>query len=314
MKKFILDLFLFSILLISTLYVFEKITTNGLKRSHSSGFNATTKIFNGTINAELLITGSSKALVQVSPKILDSILNTNSYNIGMDGTPFTPQNARFNIYMQHNKVPKTIIQIVSNGTLSKRPELYEKIIYAPYLNNEEINTLTKKYDSFSFLDYNIPFVKYAGFPFIIINGITSFLNFNLNPDKKYKGYLEQDRNWDQSFSNFKINNREGVAIKLDNQTISLFEEYIIKCKQLGINLILVYPPSYYEAQLLLTNRKDIVNYYKELSSTYNVAFLDFSNDCLTSEKKYFYNSQHLNKNGAELFSTKLAIKIEPLIL
>jgi hypothetical protein len=35
-------------------------------------------------------------------------------------------------------------------------------------------------------------------------------------------------------------------------------------------------------------------------------FLDYSSDTICNNKKLFYNSQHLNSKGSEIFTKKLA--------
>jgi hypothetical protein len=46
------------------------------------------------------------------------------------------------------------------------------------------------------------------------------------------------------------------------------------------------------------------------SKKYDVPLLDHSNDAMSYKTIYFYNSEHLNKTGAQLFSKKLAGDLE----
>ena len=43
-----------------------------------------------------------------------------------------------------------------------------------------------------------------------------------------------------------------------------------------------------------------------LAQKYEFKFYDFSDSYLSKDKKYFYNSEHLNKGGSELFSKEVA--------
>ena len=71
----------------------------------------------------------------MSPQILDSIIGIDSYNLGLDGSPFIPQKALFELYKLNNKKPKVIVQVVSNGTLRSLDEGFlNPIKFAPYLN------------------------------------------------------------------------------------------------------------------------------------------------------------------------------------
>lgn len=306
MKTFLKNILIFCALALLLFYGLDFIITKGLRKTNSEVNGTFNKVMHGQINADLIINGSSKALVQVSPKILDSILEVDSYNIGMDGSPFLPQNLQFNLYLKHNKHPKRIIQVVSNGFLSKSNELIYYMKFAPYLSINEVAELTKQYDGFSKADYYLPYLKYSGNYGMIINGFANNFGLDLKAYKFYKGYTEKDKSWDNSFNEFVKENPDGVYRKMDSVSVLLFQEYIKTCKNLNIDLILVYPPTYIKSQQYINNKKDIIKFYKEISTNNNIPFLDYSDIELSYSTDYFYNSQHLNKKGAEIFSALLA--------
>jgi hypothetical protein len=312
MKNFITNIIYFNLIIISIFYILDYTISKGLRKSHSFTYNNLTKIFNGEINAGIIINGSSKALVQVSPQIIDSDLQIYSYNLGMDGTEFIPQKLQYDLYLKYNKKPKIVIQIVSNSTLTKKHELFGYMQFAPYLEYEEVKELTKTYKSFSFFDYYIPLIRYYGNRSKIRNGLLNCVGLDLNKDTKYKGYLEQNRNWDNSFDNFSKDNKEGVVLNMDVQSIKLFENYIDECKHNNTNIILVYPPTYYKSHIYIKNRNEIISYYTRISDKYQVPFLDYSNNKISCSTEYFYNSQHLNKKGAELFTKELCEDLKEL--
>ena len=74
MKRFVLRLLLFCLLPLPLLYALGKVVDSGLKRSRSLLFSEWNDIYDGKINADMLILGSSKAWVQFSPLILDTAL------------------------------------------------------------------------------------------------------------------------------------------------------------------------------------------------------------------------------------------------
>ena len=93
--------------------------------------------------------------------------------------------------------------------------------------------------------------------------------------------------------------------KLDPETIILFEKFIAECKKQNIKLIFVYAPEYIEGQIFTKNRGEVLSLYTNYSQKYNIPFYDYSNDAISYQKKYFYNTVHMNKTGAELFTAKL---------
>ncbi|BAO75041.1 hypothetical protein WPG_0811 [Winogradskyella sp. PG-2] len=273
-----------------------------------------TKLSNGAINTDLIINGNSKSYVQLSPKIIDSVLDLNSYNLGLDGNDFVIQKMQYDLYEKTNTPPKIIIQTVDFATLRKAEgELYNYIRFAPYINVNEVATTTKQYEGFSFVDYNLPFFKYSGQPLEVLDGFASSFNVHISPANMEKGYLQKNLTWDGTFDKFKLENKDGINSSIDKSTCDIFEAYIEECNQKNIKLILVYTPVYYEFIPYDLDRQLLFDYLNDISEKYNVPFLDYSDDELTFKKYYFFNSQHLNKEGSELFTKKLSLDIKELL-
>ena len=110
MNKEIIAVLIFNIILFFIVTGLEKAADAGLKKTKYSEYCVWNDI-NSSVNADLLIQGSSRAWCQVSPKILDSIMKINSYNLGMSGYNFDMEYCRFKVYLEHNVVPKYIVQI-----------------------------------------------------------------------------------------------------------------------------------------------------------------------------------------------------------
>jgi tagatose-1,6-bisphosphate aldolase len=72
----------------------------------------------------------------------------------------------------------------------------------------------------------------------------------------------------------------------------------------GVKVVFVYTPEYIEGQKFIQGRKELISLYSKYSKQYNIPFYDFSNDVICYKKDFFYNSNHLNKDGAELFTRK----------
>lgn len=311
MKYFIQKVILFSLILLGVFYCLDKLVTSGLRQSNSLTHDNLSKLYNGKINADLIINGSSKAYVQVSPKIIDSTLNLNSYNLGLDGTPFVPQKLQYELYEKYNTPPKMIIQIIDFGALGKAEgDLYNYIKFAPYLNLNLVQETTKLYNGFSTASYYLPFLKYSGKPLEVTDGILSTLNIHFAPSKLQKGYFERDIPWDGTFEKFKTTYKKGISKKPNAQTCKLFEEYLANCKQKNITVFLVHPPVYHEYLPFDLNRKTILEYLNTVSKKYDMPFMDYSDNSISLHKKYFYNSQHLNKQGAELFTQMISDDIK----
>lgn len=315
MKKFIIKIIGLTIVLVLSALGLDIAVSKGLRKNETKLFSTMTKAYQGKINADLIVNGSSKAFVQVSPQILDSIIGIDSYNLGLDGSPFIPQKALFELYKLNNKKPKVIVQVVSNGTLRSLDDGFlNPIKFAPYLNIPVIKKHMILTSSFDYLDYNIPLFRFSGKPFETITGILSLFNVNLFKEIGNKGYYPNDKYWSENvnkktnISDNQVVDTENISeikefTSLDSTSCELFEDFLSQCKLNNILVILVYPPIYSEASNTIKN----IDYYNEVAQEYNAYFLNYARDSsLVFNREYFYNSQHLNTNGARLFTTKLA--------
>lgn len=306
MKRFLRQIAVFISIVLLTFLLLDIYVSYGLRQSNSNTFENLNKIYKGELTADMVINGSSKALVHFSPKILDSALQLYSYNLALDGTEFMVQKAQYDLYLKHNKQPKYVIQTVSSGTLVKNLEIRNQVQFAPYFNLKEVRSLARKYDGFVWYDYYLPFVRYTGEFEQIVDGSFSALNIHLKKNGKYKGYLEKEAQWDSSFADFKKVNPAGIRWDFDSASITLFKDFLRESKARGIQVYLIYPPTYSEFHPYLNNRQEILDFYTEVAKEFDFPFLDYSNCLLSLDKQYFYNSQHLNKRGAELFSRLVA--------
>ena len=308
-KRFITNTLLIVIILFVAVFSMDYIITKGLKKSNSIYFNNLTKIFNGNLDTDLLIMGSSKAYVQISPTIIENKLNIRSHNIALDGNPFFVQSVLFDKFLQYNNMPKFVIQVVSNSTLTSNENsneiyLYQKFL--PYFDDIDVRDMlmSSEKNISKFIRY-IPILKFHGQKLFIAEGILSFFGVNNSSKNLQKGFNPQNKQWDNKmYDKFIEINRKKNAIqsdKFDNQTLEKFVQYIKKCKQNNIELILVYPPIYHKSQ------NNLVDEYHSLAKNHKIKFYDFSHyHKLSLDRNYFYDSQHLNKKGAEIFTSDLS--------
>ena len=315
MKKFILRLLLFCLAPLPLLFLLQHFVDKGLQRSRYYYFSEWNDLFAGKINADLLIMGSSRAWVQVSPKILDSALHLNSYNLGMDGTTFKIQYARFRMYMQHNKKPKYILQEVGyTSTLVKSDQLPASQQFLPYLRDSSVwQVVSTAGNPLDNLDRYFPMYKYNNELPLIKEGIMSYFGKGVK-DVKYKGYQGQEKGWDSSFHNFLMQNPHGEVFPIDKEAVALFRDFLDYCKANDIKVIMFYPPAFVQSLDYIKNRDEILAVYNNLSKEYNIPFYNHMYDSLNYSRSNFYNSLHLNKAASEVFSRELAGELQKDIM
>jgi len=314
MKLFLKNLFFLVLLVIPLLYVVNYITDKGMSKSGMEKFAEWNDIYASRINANVLIMGSSKAKMIISPKILDSTLHVNSYNLGMDGWQFNMQYARFRIYLQHNKKPAYIIQAIDFPFFEDRADLFEYDQFIPYLTDSIIRNTTSQYTGrFTFPELYFPFFKYNHHLTLIQEGIKNYFKKDSASPIPTKGYQPWELTWDSSFNNFKRSNPDGIKVAIQKKMVDEFTEYLQYCKDNNIQVIFEMSPVYCEVFPMEKNLNDVQQIFNQLASKYNIPILDYSRDTLSLHKKYFFNSQHLNKTGAEIYSHTLANGLKDII-
>jgi hypothetical protein len=312
MRKFIFKILLFILPLVVFILPLDYCISYFLSKSNQfpGEFEVMNDIYNSKANCEVAIYGSSRAWVHIDPAIISDSLNLTAYNFGIDGHNFWLQYLRHLELLKHNNKPKKIILAVDLYSLQKRDDLYESDQFLPYmLWNKNIKKYTSSYKGYTKYDYDIPLIRYAGKFQALKGSIKMLLTGSSNKTYRNKGYLGMDLKWNSDFDTAKAK-MESYEVKLHQQSIQLFESFIQECKREKIDLILVYTPEYIEGQNFVSNRKEIIQIYEDLSTKYSLTFYDYSTDEICLDKNLFYNASHLNKFGAELFTRKLAIEIK----
>jgi hypothetical protein len=160
----------------------------------------------------------------------------------------------------------------------------------------------------------VPFLKYRGEFKPVITGILNTVSGKKLANCRLKdGCFGRDWKWDSSFNSFKISNPQGVNNKISKETLSLFDDFLDESVTARSIVFLVNPPSYYESQEYINNYDSILDIYRKYQKKDQVFFLDYSNLDLSRDTLYFYNSQHLNKLGSELFTKRLAEDIDSIL-
>jgi len=306
MKKFIINLLLFIIPVIILIYPLDLFISKNLKKSNSFAvgeYSTWNDILEGKINSDIVINGSSRAYEHINPVMIAEQLHVPTYNIGMSGHNFWLQYLRHSLLLENNIKPKLIIHSVDIFTLEKKKNLSNFVQFLPYmLWNDKIRNATISYNGFESIDYIIPLMRY--------NKSRDSKKIALSMAKiatdktgRVKGYEARNIQWNSDFDQAK-KEMKNYDSKLDSASVVLFDQYLKECKAKNIKIIFVYTPEYIEGQKFVRNRNKIISLYRNFSKKYDIPFYDYSNDSLSFKKEYFYNAEHLNKTGSELFTQR----------
>lgn len=347
MKKFIYKILAFLLPIIFLAYLSDFIISKKIRASGAGDFSVWEDIYNGRINSDIVIYGSSRALNHINPVILEDEFHTTAYNLGMAGQHIWLQNLRHIEFLKYNKKPKVVIYSLDDLLFSDPIGIYQPDQFSPYMfwpKHKEIEEQLSvyKFPHFSYFDYKIPLLRYVDSFYsnkALELGRIKFLSFIQNisqqkfensdslnkeisriinheniikPEKRIKGYLPRDLNWNSDFDNA-LFSKGHLEVSINKKGIHLFEKILTELIQKNIYVLFVYTPEYIEGQKFIKNRAEVMEIYTNISKKYNIPFINYSNDTMSYQKKYFFNSLHLNANGAEKFSKKFALDIKPIL-
>jgi len=312
MKIFLIKFLFFLIPLLFISFLGDYVITKQLLKSKDKNFVVWNDLVFGRIHSEILIYGTSRARAHINTKILEDSFHLSTYNLGIDGYTFDMEYCRHKLVMKYNRKPKYIIQTLDYHMLGKIENLYQYEQFYPYIKNPIILNEIKNYNGFTWFDYNIPFVRYYGSTKQLVSAANILLRPSHNKGNRYKGFYNYNQSWTGEFEKTKAI-QDHIYQKIDNKSLILFEKYLLDLKNKNIKVIFVYTPEYIEGQKFVSNRNEIMAIYKNISMKYNIPFLDYSSDSICLSKDYFYNAEHLNLKGTNLFSRKLTSDLKEYI-
>ena len=304
MNRF-LKTFLFFLLPLMVLSVLaDKLLTLGLRHSGKGDFAVWNDVFDGKVDADIVVYGSSRAWRHFDPKIMEDSLGCRVYNLGMDGYNFYMEYQRGKVFLRHNRRPKVIILSLDYTSLDTMRYLYNPEQFLGYLDDSIVGPATRAYEGLAWYDYVLPLIRYAGYRHAIGLSTEALLTPSRNGRDRYKGFACADQEWNDDLA--KAEARYGrLTAGVDSNNLGLFRQFIQETKAVGIGLVLVFPPVYKEGQDFVVNGKDVIGLYRRLAGREGVPFLDYTGDSLCAHKTFFYNAEHMNCAGETLFTNDI---------
>lgn len=296
MKKFVFRVLGFTVASVCLLFLMDALVSCRLKQSSNRIFASWYDLMQGRITSNVIILGNSRAWVQYSPTILDSILHCNSYNLGIDGSCLNRQITKYELYRHYNKKPELILLNIDFFSFGFT-QGYESFQYFPYFYEEEVRKRIFPQELFTWAERWIPFYRYTHL---------GLRNIPSDDRLLLKGFHAVDGlPWDGT----KLAEMTPINIDFDERTLRMFKSFLICAREEKIPVILVYAPLYCEAKDLLQNNEQFEEYIERIREEYSLTVLRYDSSSICQDTTLFYNATHLNRKGADVFTKKLASDI-----
>lgn len=240
--------------------------------------------------AKLVVLGSSRARNHYDPKILEDSLGLSCFNAGRSGYFLMYQSAQLHVMLSRYTPEHIILDIVPYDFTGGNN--YDRMsVLLPYKDHEEVHRFLKMRSDFEMwkcisdiYPYNSMFLK-------LISNLKDRGVFHKNGFQPLYGH----HNGEKSVY-------DNDSIPTDADKIEEFNAIIKLCKSKGIGLTVVTSPFYADYRKQTSTTKLV----KEICNDEGIVYLNFLNDSDFDDIKLFHTADHLNTEGVDLFSKKIA--------
>ena len=302
MKKFIILIFaLFAILAgidIATGLVFDKLTLSAKR-----GYTGRNEFIADKLHDPVLVFGSSRSVHHYDPQVLADSLGVPCYNCGQDGMGIITFYGRFKLLTARYTPRLIIYDVTTDFDLRRNDNVTYLTWLKPYYNRPGIDSIFWHVEPTERVKMLSNMFRYNGKALQIITDNKP----GDNNDDALKGFVPLDgiMTYDKE--------EDATKTQVDFDPVKLYyiSRLVKDCSAKGIRLVFAISPLYnsvkqpdaYLADFLTLARKQnvpVINHY------YDARF--------ATNKNLFQDTYHMNRSGAEIYTSILAHEIKQLHL
>ncbi len=300
MKRFILKVLLFFVVIAIVDIVFGFAMANVLKHTNKGDWGRNNYIFN-EVKTDVIILGSSRAIHHYNPRIIADSLGMSCYNCGEDGMGIFLMWSRYQAIRERYKPKLIIYEVIPEYDLlgDNDNQRYLKFL-RPYCDSSFISSVIS---DMSFREGVKLWCHMYLYNSVFLDILAQRVSKDSSTAKEYSyspltGQMDYDP---------KRVEEEGVSQPFDSLKITYMEKLIIQCEKDGTKLFFTASPKY-------RSFSDIdYQPLKELCRVYEVPFINHYCDSDYCENPiYFVDASHLNISGAESYTSLLASEIKQM--
>lgn len=306
-RFFLSILFLAFIFLVSSSFA-SFIIDKGLKKTNEDVYGKINFYLNDTVAYDVLFMGSSRTLGAVNPAIIDSITGYNSYNGGVNGMNGPEIKLLVSKYLESHPAPKHIILNIDYNIFDLETAIFENQKYYPYARDKEIKEVIAPYDENLEKFESFPLLKTFYYSDVIwYISLKALLGLDYKTANTFKkGYRHNFNSWND-IDDKAVAREEIFETPYSKEGIQLLEDIVRLCEDKKVKLIFIFSPIYKAYLDKFVNFETILSEVERIAITNKIPFLRYDDlKPIILEKKYFYDVNHLNYEGATAFSTLLA--------
>ena len=291
MRRFLKRLLFFLLVSAVVFPALDFLFSRRAQQSSRASIEGWNDLMYGRFDADLLVIGSSRAKNHVNPSILDSVLHTDSYNMGMSGTRIDLQLAQYDLYRLRHPRPGVIIHCLDVFSLIPIENVTGRSQYFPFFWDREFRRRVFPLVHFTLAERFIPLYRY--YPGELPELLDRY------PRSLQKGFSIIDGRWNSP-------RIDSVRFERDGRYRAMFERYVDQVSAEGTQLVFVLPPMYIEKARRIQALDEMLDYYKGIGEEYGIPLLDYYFSDISRDSTNFLDPNHLNRKGADAFTDTLA--------
>jgi hypothetical protein len=261
------------------------------------------------IPSQIYIIGSSRALNNYNPAIISQITGKSCYNLGVSGSNILFHETVLDLVLMSDRKPEIIIYNVDDfGTLfHMEGVIYRKDVLFPYVDhpyiNQQVSCELNRKEIATLVSHtyrqNVNFINALKY---LVYGREASDYKTTNIDSLGANLLVQRP--EDKVPLFGQRKYSLPTHRLYEPHLNAFRRIQEKCVKNNIKLILSLPPLYTIPSA----------YFRQQVKKQGIAgvhWLDFTNQM--QDAGYFFNTDHMNRVGADLFSEKVGRELQKII-
>ena len=256
---------------------------------------------------DFIVLGSSRAYHSVDIATVASAVNGTGVNLGLNGAAYPEVALVLERFLARNQVRRIALEVDPFGFDPRwLNDQFHPYLYLPYIDEALIaDGLQREFGARAVAWRWVPLLKYAEFNERI--GLRSVLELAHHPPAEWD-------EWGSRLSAGRLSDAAVRAIRdtayaIDAGRVRAFERILDVAAAHGVSVTLFMAPQYTAAARAVTNRDQILAYYRDLARRRGITLLVFDDPSIEGDASLFIDGEHLNREGAMKFSALLGASL-----
>lgn len=266
--------------------------------------------FRNIKNAEydIIIMGGSRAQSSYDVAMLEDSLCVSIFDYGLSGQNLYTDYGLLNYYLKNaKKKPKVVIWDIWSTSFEKSSKYgiqpIKKLNSAYYENDTIWSLINLQGKQEQILMNGLHLYKHnSNIPYYVLYSVA-------NQNDANNGYVPLGNKWAEPLA--PLTSDRG---NFDSQKITYFKRFVNLCKKENIKLIFSISPSYYIIENTNKDGDDWAKFACEYVSQHGFYSINYEQDStFLQHPEWFYNTLHVNKEGAIEFTTRILPYLKSII-